>query len=126
MARLTDRRFHSAKLILDRHNKRLLETRFLDAGGFERELRELWGMGYQELKWVMIDLCKKPEYTLLAARYMESGSPGVVCEFQPTLASLYGVDYYHAADREQRQKEFWDRGFDQFQDAMADILPMPK
>jgi hypothetical protein len=75
------------------------------------ELKELWKLGYQDLKPIMIELAKKPEYTALAARYMEGGSPGVVAEFKGPPAKLYGISHYHSDDREEKKKAFWTRIF---------------
>lgn len=111
MARLTEARFQKAKPILDRYREQFHRTRHLNTTLFEKDLKEIWGLHYQELKTVMIDLSRRPEYLYLAARYMEGGSPGVVSEFQSPLAALYGLRYYHAPDREERQREFWKRAF---------------
>lgn len=125
MANLTDRRFDEAKLILDRRRKTLLETGFLDAHGLERELRQLWGIGYQALKGIMIDLSNMDDYVLVAAKYMESGCPGVVSEFKPTLAKLYGIRYYHAPEMAENRQEFWDREMNRQAGSMEHIFPMP-
>jgi hypothetical protein len=111
MANLTARRFQAAKPIFDRYRDELMRKQRIDVMAFEQELKDLWDLGYQDLKPIMIQLSKKTEYVFLAARYMEGGSPGVVSEFQGTLADLYGVTYYYANDREQKQKEFWERAF---------------
>ena len=81
MYKLTQIRFDKAKEILDRYNADFLKRRDLRDGELERELRDIWDMGYQELKDIMIQLSERPEYRLMALRYMESGCPGVVCEF---------------------------------------------
>lgn len=86
----------------------------MDAGILERELRDLWGMGYQSLKDVMIDiLSNHAEYSHLAAYYMEhSNTPGVVTEFQSPLAKLYGLSSWSYDDaKEQKREEFWERAF---------------
>jgi hypothetical protein len=66
-------------------------------------------VGYQELKQIIIDLSKRDHYRYLAAHYMEnSNATGVVTEFQGELAAMYGIrSYYHAPDREEKQKAFW-------------------
>lgn len=111
MARLTDRRFEQAKPILDRYRDKLAQSQnhSFHAGFLEKELRELWRMGYQELKGVMKDLSRRPGYTHLAAYYMEhsNAGSGVAEEFKDTLAALYGVRHYHADDREEKQRAFW-------------------
>ena len=108
MASLTQRRFEKAKHILDKYHKQLHETGQYSTSAFEKELRDCWGIGYQELKAVIIDLSKKETYRYLAARYMESGCPGVVMEFKRTLAEMYGIKSYdHSPDREEKRKAFW-------------------
>ena len=111
MANLTVRRLEQAKEILDRHNASFLESHYLDERGLEMELRELWGLGYQELKGIMIDLSKEQEYSLLATRYMETGFPSVISEFKATLANVYGLPTFHVADLEAKKKEFCERQF---------------
>ncbi len=113
MANLTDRRFQVAKPTLDRYRDELMRKRNINVMAFEQELKDLLDLGYQDLKSMMIQLSKKPEYVYLAARYMEGGSPGVVSEFQQPLAELYGISHYHADDLEQKQKEYWERAFKQ-------------
>ncbi len=113
MASLTENRFNKAQPIFDRYTRILLETQHLPFPEFEKELKELFGMGYQELKGVMIDLSKKTEYVLLAARYMEEGYPSVISEFKHHLATLYGVENFHGPDRDEKQKEFWAKAFAQ-------------
>lgn len=109
MASLTPRRFEAARPILDKYREQLHRTGHVDAGDLEGELRKCWNIGYQELKDIIIDLAKRDEYRYLAAYYMEhSNAPGVVTEFQGTLAALYGVEsYYHAPDREEKREAFW-------------------
>ena len=109
---MTERRFQKAKPILDRYRDRLMKTQRLDTVMFEKELREVWGLHYQALKTVMIDLAARLEYVYLAARYMEGGFPGVISEFQAPLAKLYGIAWYYDADRDQKQTEFWEKAFD--------------
>lgn len=107
MHRLTERRFAKAKPILDHYRKQLHATGSVSTNDLEMELRKCWDTGYRELKGIFIDLSKRPHYRYLAARYMESGCPGVVCEFQQTLADMYGIPYFDHPDREQRKGSFW-------------------
>jgi hypothetical protein len=90
MYKLTERRFAKAKPILNRYRMQLHETGFASARGLEKELRDCWNIGYQELKDIIIALSKRPYYRYLAACYMEMGYPDVVIEFQPVLADMYG------------------------------------
>ena len=113
MYRLTKRRKEKAREILDRYTQQLYNQRSID-GPLERELRELWKVGYQELKWIMIDMLEKhPEYAHLAAHYMEySNGPGVVMEFQGSLAEVYGLSsWYYDAEKEKKRAAFWERAF---------------
>ena len=81
------------------------------AGQLERELRDLWGIGYQELKDIIIDMVKKDQFPEVAAYYMEHSNSGVgvVSEFKRPLSKLYGIPYFHHADREKKRQEFWMR-----------------
>ena len=114
MYRLTERRKQEARDILDRYTKCLHDTRRMDARGLERELRELWGFGYQTLKGIMIDtLSHHSEYAHLAAYYMEhSNVPGVVTEFHRPLAKLYGLSsWYYDNAKEQKREDYWTTAF---------------
>ncbi len=106
---LTPSRLNRAKPNLDRYRDLLLKTGKLNFPAFEKELKEAWKVGYQELKSMIIDLVKRQEYTPLAVRYMEEGEPGVAAEFKRHLAKIYDVKSYHAKDREEKQKQYWDR-----------------
>jgi hypothetical protein len=108
MYRLTERRFAKAKPILDKYRKQVHDAGRGAASGLERELRECWDIGYQELKDIIIDLSKRPHYRYLAASYMESGYPSVVSEFHRVLADMYGIkSFHHSAERESKREEFW-------------------
>lgn len=118
MASLTEPKFKKAKHILDKYNEQLHRTHELHDTQLEHELREIWGIGYQELKGIMIDLSRLPDYQLLAVRYMESGFPGVVSEFKSTLAKIYGMEDFDIDrnEREQFRKRFWERQFGPLQE----------
>jgi hypothetical protein len=109
MYRLTERRFARAKPILDKYRERLHTAGDISAGELERELRDCWGVGYQALKGIIEDLAKRNHYRYLAAYYMEhSSAPGVVSEFKPVLAKMYGIrSYGHSPDRESKREAFW-------------------
>jgi hypothetical protein len=109
MATLTEARFDKTKAILDRYNERLLQTGKLDFHAFEADLKDIWKLGYQGLKQIIIDLSKREEYVPLAARYMEEGMPGVAAEFKIPLAKLYGISHYHSEEQEEKRKAFWKR-----------------
>jgi hypothetical protein len=111
MATLTPKRLEQAREILDRHNAALLKRPDYDLGTMERELKEVWGLNYQSLKGIIIDLSKRDEYALLAAKYMEHGTPGIVSEFQRPLANLYGAEYFRSADYNEKREAFWARYF---------------
>lgn len=112
MYRLTDRRLASARPILQRYHDQLMKHHSIVVSKLEQELRDLWGIGYQELKDVIIDMVKKNTFPELAVYYMEhSPGAGVVCEFQRPLAEIYGISHFHHADREQKRQEYWARVF---------------
>ena len=114
MYRLTERRKVKAREVLDRYTRQLHDSRAIVAGQFEHELRQLWRLGYQTLKDIMIDiLSNHPEYAHLAAYYMEhSNAPGVVSEFQEPLATLYGLtSWYYDDDTETKRTAYWNDAF---------------
>lgn len=110
MYKLTERRLEAAELILERYRAELIECGLFHAGSLERELRDVWSIGYQEIKDIMIDIVKRHErYHYIAIYYMEhSNSPGVVSEFKRTLADEYGIASYDHGERKAAQKEFWE------------------
>jgi hypothetical protein len=107
MYKLTERRLAKAKPILETYRKQLHTSGFMAASNLESELRKCWNVGYQALKGIMIDLSKLPRYRYVAARYMESGCPGVVTEFQRTLSELYGMDSLLSRDKKAKKEAFW-------------------
>lgn len=116
MYRLTDRRKAKARDVLDRYTRQLHDTRSIEGIRLELELRQLWGLGYQTLKDIMIDiLSNHPEYVHLAAYYMEHSNvnvQSVVVEFQRPLAKLYGLSsWYHDDEKETKRKAFWEKAF---------------
>ena len=93
--------------------RQLHDTRSME-GRLELELRQLWGLGYQALKFIMIDIVlNHPEYAHLAAYYMEHSNPvGVVTEFQRPLAKLYGLTSWHYDDeKDYKRAEYWKNAF---------------
>jgi hypothetical protein len=112
MYKLTDRRFAKAKPILDMYRERMLKHRSIDSRALERELRDLWDTGYQEIKDIMLQLLKLYSYRLIAAYYMEeTNGTGIVSEFQQPLADFYGVRQIGGKDFKETRKKFWDRAF---------------
>ena len=112
MYKLTDKRFKRAEPVLERYRKQLLEKQRFHATALERELRDLWDIGYQELKSIMIDLLRKEKFMLVAAYYMENtNAPGVVSEFKNTLAELYGIRLFDSSECADAQRQFWQRAF---------------
>lgn len=59
MYRLTDRRHNVAQETLQRYRHLLHENGFLDCHEFETELRELWQIGYQEVKDIFEDMLQR-------------------------------------------------------------------
>lgn len=114
MNELTPDRKEIAKDILARYTIALHNNRRISVTPFELELRQVWNMGYSEIKDVMIDIIKNhSEYTHLSAYYMENSNPvGVVAEFQQPLTELYGLSsWYYDADKESKRNEFWNNAF---------------
>lgn len=110
---LTPVRLEKIRPLLDESVQSLAATGNISPG-FERQLRDtLKTTGYQSLKPLMVQLAGKrndERYRLVALRYMESGVPGVVSEFQGTLAEAYGLRSYRV-DRRLREfakQLFWE------------------
>ena len=113
MCRLTDRRKAKAREVFDRYTRELHDMGEIKNFRLEFELRQLWDIGYQSLKGIMIDiLTNHSEYEHIAAYYMErSGSAGVISEFKTPLAKLYGLSWYHDEEREARRAAYWENAF---------------
>ena len=109
MFRITERRLANAEAILEKYRGELFAKRSFDAQSFERELRDLWQTGYQEMKSVALQLLKNERYREIAVYYMEHSNPGtgVAAEFKVPLASVYGVKSFDGPEREQMQTRFW-------------------
>lgn len=117
MSRLTKDRLTAAEPVLDRYLDKLRRDRFFSAAALERELSDLWRIGYQQVTGVIADLAETPGYRLVAADAL--GPPDaapravdVAPEFHASLAKLYGLASYDAPDRERKRSEFWSRAFD--------------
>jgi len=130
--RPTDELIEQAAAILDRYNEQLHREGAINTYALEIELREVWGLGYQALKPVMIDLMRNfPEYECLAAYYAEFGnqsmmgklerpfyeeSPSamrVVAEFKKPLAELYGANSWHNDESlADKRRRYWIEAFE--------------
>lgn len=99
---LTPPRLKTITPILERSVRRLASGGSLDPQ-FEKDLKEaLKTKSYQALKPLMIQLAGKrsdPAFRLVALKYMEGGVPGVVREFQKTLAEAYELAHYKVDKR---------------------------
>lgn len=85
----------------------------MDLRAFEGELRELWDLGYQEIKGVIVDLSEHGRCEQVAAYYMQhSNAPGPVFEFKRRLAELYGIKRYDSEERVAKQNEYWNQVFE--------------
>lgn len=112
MYKLTERRLAKAKELLDNSAALLAKKRGINCMEFEMQLRECWDTGYREIKDIMQQLLKMPEYRLLAAYYMQnSGGPGIVSEFQEPLCKFYGIPWKAQAPDESTVKKFWSTAF---------------
>lgn len=110
--KLTERRLEAVRPILEKYRKLLHKSHHIDPGMLERELRDCWGIGYQALKGIIIDLAKMGRYRLVAAYYMQHQNvPGPVAEFKKPLAQLYGTRGYDHFDKEGKRKTFWENAF---------------
>lgn len=80
----------------------------IDCQRMERELRECWGIGYQELKDVILDMSKRTEYERIAAYYMQhQNALGPVSEFKFRLGQLYGVRHYSSKGAKEGCEAYW-------------------
>ena len=71
MHKLTDKRKERASGILAKHNGRM-KISGIDAANLERELIKCWGLAYQDIKEIMIDMFDHhPEYKELSISYMK-------------------------------------------------------
>jgi hypothetical protein len=113
MTKLSDETLRLALPILERYRTVLLTSRRFDVGSFESELRGVWSIGYKTLKDFVIDMSEHGRFQEVAAYYMEhSNAPGVISEFKPCLARLYGLKtYHHSPDFELLKNQFWARAF---------------
>ncbi|HMP03888.1 MAG TPA: hypothetical protein PKD86_09350 [Gemmatales bacterium] len=115
MPKLNDDMLRRASPILEKYRTTLFQHRRFDAHSFEMELRDIWSTGYRSMKDFALAMSEHGRYQEVAAYYMEhSNAPGVVSEFKPCLAKLYGIaSYDHATDRESKRCEFWRRAFNE-------------
>ena len=109
MYRLTDRRLAKAKQLLEGYRSNLAEHGRFNVSVMDHELKEIWNIGYQELKGVIIDMFENHErYRYVAVYYMEhSNATGVVGEFQDPLADAYGITHYHDDMLAESRQRFW-------------------
>ena len=110
MYRLTDRRLAKAEHLLEKYRSELSEHGRFNVTVMDRELKELWDIGYQELKGVIIDMYKNRErYQYVAVYYMEhSNDTGVAGEFRPSLADAYGLKHYRNDAIDASRTLFWE------------------
>lgn len=110
MYKLTERRFDDAEAILEDARASLIERGAFNASVFERQLSEIWNVGYQEIKDLMNDIVKRfPRFKYVAVYYMENSNPsGVVLEFQDTLATEYGLSSFNLDAIAKLRAEFWE------------------
>ena len=112
--KLTDARLAKMEPIIEKYRAQLFAQRGYEAHSIERELKDLFDISYQGVKPLMLGLAKHGRYVELAAWYMEHSNLGpdrVVVEFQDTLAKLYGIRWYHAADRAEKRAAYWEGVF---------------
>ena len=110
MYRLTDRRLAKAEQLLEQYRSELVEHGRFNVTAMDHELKDLWNIGYQELKDVVVDMYKNHDrYKYVAVYYMEhSNDIGVAGEFKPILADAYGLKRYHDDDLDASRQRFWE------------------
>ena len=109
MYKLTERRLILAQKILEDYRAELTRNKRFSAGLLERALKDVWVIGYQSIKEIMIDVLKNHErYGFVAAYYMEHiNAPVVVLEFKRPLAKAYGISHYDSDERKNARESFW-------------------
>ena len=108
MYRLTERRLAKALDILEKYRAQLRKCMRFEAGCFERELCECWGVGYREMKGLAEDMLKNERYRHVAVYYMEhSNTPGVSDNFKDPLSRVYGIKWYNDPDMPEKRDMFW-------------------
>lgn len=102
-----------AKHIFEKYRTELHQHHQANCAQMEKELKDCFNLGYQEIKDIIIDLFAQERYKCLAAYFMENidTSVGVVSEYHESLAKLYGIDWYYADDRVEKQNAFWNAFF---------------
>lgn len=125
----TAERVQQAAPILDRYNEQLHREGEINTYALEFSLREAWGLGYQCLKPVIIEIMQNfGKYEHLAAYYAEFSNQAmmgplerpfyeqdakamyVIEEFQSPLARLYGAsDWYYDETLAEKRRRYWER-----------------
>ena len=110
MYRLTERRLAKVEQLLEQYRSELAEHGNFNVTAMDQELKNLWNIGYQELKDVIIDMHKSHErYQHVAVYYMEhSNDIGVVGEFKSPLADAYGLKHYHDDALDASRTQYWE------------------
>jgi hypothetical protein len=112
MSEITVAQFEQATDLIEKYRTWLFKTKWIDVHAFERELRELWDLGYQDIKPLIEELSNHGRCEQVAVYYMEHSNGGrVVSEFQGRLAEVYGIDWYYSDDRLAKQAAYWERTF---------------
>ena len=108
MYKLTDRRLKKALPTLEKYRSQLYSNFWFDVWALEKELRDCWDIGYQELKGIAIDMLKNERYRHVSIYYMEHcKSIGIISEFQRSLTDVLGASRF--SEIEQASKIFWDK-----------------
>lgn len=111
MYKLNEKRSAIVKPILERYREQLFSHGSFDPGGLQRELRDALGCGYLEVRSIAMQLLKKqPRFKNVIAFYMAfGGAPGVISQFKPLLAKVYGMRYYDSPDRPTVEERYWSK-----------------
>jgi hypothetical protein len=109
MTKTTEKRFDAATDIFEKYRKHLQKSGSMSTAAFEKELRDLWEVGYQTIKSLVLELSKIRRYRYIAAYYMEHIYPGgPAAEFKSRLAKMYGASSYHYSKAMTEKREaFW-------------------
>ena len=119
MYKLTQKREEKAAEILGSYQKQMAQSDSIDCSGFEMELRKCWGLGYRELKGIVIDMSRRPEYERMAAYYMQNQNAlGPVSEFKGRLGQLYGVKRYSSKGAKEGREAYWSKVTGESQDGL--------
>ena len=109
MYKLTKIRETKALPVLEKAYQSLKFRGSFDVHAFERELRDIWDIGYHELYDVMEDALRDWRWRYVAVYYMERiNGPCLTCELRHALEKAYGFEGWNNTDAwEDARARFW-------------------